>query len=213
MQFRSKELPEDTYIEVILIPHNAVSQVKERHVEEVVRRVLKSIVRGEETPRCMLQCTLQVTDAEVDESLPGGVKGPGQGGSYLEMLAGAVNCAVAGCLDGGVQMRSVAGAVVVAVMKDGRVRVWPTLKERKLARSLHVFAFNTDGDCLLMESEGSFEVEEWERAGEAARRVVTGSGTDADVDVDMNEDTQSLLDVMRRAVEARVEKDGSWKDD
>ena len=211
VSYRSRELPEDTYIEVNLVPHNGVAQVKERHVEALVARVLKSVVRGEETPRCMLQVTLQVTECEVDEGLPGGVKGEGQGGTYLEILAGAVNCAVGGCLDSGVQMRGLAGAVLVSVGWRGEVVVWPGLRERKAARSLHVFGYGRGGECLLMESEGVFGVEEWEEAERAARRVVVGVADSEDGDVEMDEDEETLFDVMRRAVQVRVEKDGRWR--
>lgn len=215
VQYRSKELPQDTYIEVNLIPHNSVSQVKERHVEEVVRRLLRSVVRGEETPRTMLQCTLQITDVEVDESLPGGVKGGGQGESYLDTLAGCVNCAMAGCLDGGVQMRGIAGAVVVAVSKGGEIMVWPGLKERKLARSLHVFGYGREEECLLMESEGTFEVEDWQRAEAGARKAVLGRSQvgAGDLDMDIDASWQSLFEVVRQAVETRVAKDGRWREE
>lgn len=217
--FRSKEIPEDTYIEVNLRPHNAVAQVKERHVEELVRRVLKSVVRGIETPRCMLQCTIQVLDVEIDESMPGGVKGGGQGESYLEVLAGALNAAVLGCLDAGVQMWGVAGAVVVAITRKGELVVWPGLKQRKYARSLHVFAFDREGKVLLAESEGSFELEEWMKAQNTARKVVVGATTtdevdnSDDADVAMGEDiiSGSYFDKVRRVVEERVMKDSKLR--
>jgi len=77
--YRSDEIPESTYIEVNLRPHNGVGMVKERHVEELVKRTLETIILGEETPRAMLQITLQVVSVAADESLPGGVKDGGQG--------------------------------------------------------------------------------------------------------------------------------------
>lgn len=216
VQYRSHELPEDTYIEVNLIPHNAVAQVKERHVESVVRRVLKSVVRGQETPRCMLGVTLQVVDAESDEGVPGGVKAGGQGEGYLEVLAGAINAGVAGCLDGGVQMSGVAGAVVIAVDDEGAVVVWPGVRDRKAATSLHVFGFGRGGECLVVESEGAFEADEWERAESVARRVVFG-GVEGDehADVDMNggRGRPSLFSVMRQAVETKVANDGRWREE
>ena len=183
VSYRSKEIPEDTYIEVNLRPHNGVGQVKERHIEQLVKSVLSSIIRGEETPRCYLQCTIQVTQVEEDESLPGGTKGEGQGGSYLEVLAGAVNAAVLGCLDGGVQMRGIAGACVVAVGEEGRMTVWPGLRERKVASSLHVFAFGREGETVLCESEGVFGFDEWVGAEKLAREAVVGRrGCDDDDD-------------------------------
>lgn len=214
LPYRSKELPEDTYIEVNLRPHNGVGQVKERHIEQLVKSVLQSIIRGEETPRCYLQCTIQVTQVEEDESLPGGTKGEGQGGSYLEVLAGAVNTAVLGCLDGGVQMIGIAGACVVAAGRKGEMIVWPGLKLRKSARSLHVFAFGRKGECLLCESEGDFAIEEWMEAEELAREAVVGRRGCDDEDEQMEEETvsRSLFDEVRSAVEARVSRDKRWEE-
>lgn len=209
--YRSDEIPESTYIQVNLRPHNAVGMVKERHVEELVRTLLQSIVLGEETPRCMLQVTLQVVDAEVDEKLPGGVKSGGQGESYLEVLVGTINAAVLACLDAGVKMRGISGAVLIATMKDGATVTWPNLDQRKLARALHVLAYGREGQCLLFESEGSFHLGAWEQAETAARREVMGSIDQVDGDVNMDvQSTDSVLELMRRCVETRVTKDTRW---
>lgn len=215
VSYRSKEVPDDTYIEVNLRPHNAVAGVKEHHVEEVVRRVLKSMIRGEETPRTMLQCTLQVMEVENDESLPGGVKGGGQGESYLEMLCGGLNAAILGCLDAGVQMRTVAGAVLVAVSKSRETNIWPSLKERKVAKSLHVFAYGRNAEMLLCESEGEFIMDEWEWAAMLAKRAVLGTddaGQDGDVEMAGEDDGRCLMSEIRDAVQARVVRDGMGRD-
>ncbi|KAJ9660084.1 exosome non-catalytic core subunit rrp46 [Neophaeococcomyces mojaviensis] len=210
VSYRSNEIPEDTYIEVSLRPNNAVGMVKERHIESLVKKVLQSVILGQETPRRMLQCTIQITDAEIDESLPGGVKGGGQGESYLETLASAINVAVLGCLDAGVQMRGIAGSVVVSISRDGKLKTWPGLKQRKEARSLHVFVYGREGQNLLFESEGDFEVEEWDAAESAARTVVVGKVQDGE-DVVMEEDQETLFASIRQAVEERVERDGRQK--
>lgn len=218
VQYRSKEIPESTYIEVHIRPHNGVAGVRERHVESVVKRVLESIVLGEETPRCMLQATLQVTEVSEDESLPGGVKSGAQGESYLALLAGSINAAVAGCLDAGVQMRSVAGAAIVVVGQSGKTLLWPDAKQVQRGKSLHVFAFGREGECLLMESEGRFSMDEWETAEGVARHAIMGAvdgkdngDGDASITDEGNKADSPILGTMRRAVEARVEKDGRWR--
>lgn len=216
VQYRSKELPEDTYIEVNLRPHNAVAGVRERHVESIVKRLLQGIVLGEETPRCMLQVTIQVTDVSEDESLPGGVKSGGQGESYLGLLAGATNAAVAGCLDAGVQMRGAAGAAIVAIKRSGELVVWPDTRQVKQAKSVHVFAYGRQGECLVMESEGDFDIDEWEEAERVVQRVVVGAASAEDDDISMDqggaEAGHTLLASMRRAVEVRVDRDGRWRE-
>lgn len=219
VQYRSKELPEDTYIEVNLRPHNAVAGVRERHVESIIKRLLHGIVLGEETPRCMLQVTLQVTDVSEDESLPGGVKSGGQGESYLGLLAGSINATVAGCLDAAVQMRGHAGAATVAIAKSGELVIWPNSRQVKQARSVHVFAYGRQGECLVTESEGDFGLEEFEAAEKLVRRVVLGAisaeeddGEDISMTQSESEAGVSLLSTMRKAVETRIEKDGRWRE-
>ena len=197
--YRSDEIPDSTFIEVNLRPHNGVAMVKERHVESLVKQTLQSIIRLEATPRMMLQVTLQVASAETDEDLPGGIKEGGQGETCLPVLASAVNAAVLGCLDGAVQMKQMAGAVMIGIKQDGTLLESPKVAERKKCKSLHVFALTGSGDTILIQSEGQFTVEEWMGAQDLARRLVVDMG-----------DT-SLLGVMRRAVEASVIAKQRWK--
>jgi exosome complex component RRP46 len=226
--YRSDEIPESTYIEVNLRPHNGVGMVKERHVEELIKRTLHVIVLGEQTPRTMLQVTLQVVSVDIDESLPGGVKGGGQGETYLGVLSSALNAAVLGCLDAGVQMKNVAGATLIGLSrKDGQVVINPGVLQRKKCSSLHVFAFDKDGSSLLIESEGRFDLNGLEQAEQAARLAVLGHVVDSangsqtnkqqHGDVPMNgTDNNSgipVMDVIRKAMDARVIKDESWRQD
>lgn len=197
--YRSDEIPDSTFIEVNLRPHNGVGMVKERHVEYLVKQTLHSIVRIEANPRLMLQVTLQVSSAETDENLPGGVKGGGQGETYLPILASAVNAAVLGCLDGGVQMKAMAGTALIGIKRDGTLVDSPRVGERKKCKSLHVFGFTASGEVILMQSEGPFTMAEWTSAQELARRLVVDMG-----------DT-SLLGVMRQAVEADVTSKQRWR--
>ena len=195
--YRSDELPESTLIEVNLRPANGVGMVKERHVESLVKRTLESITLLEETPRMLLQVTLQVTSAESDECLPGGIKGGGQGETYLPVLASAINAAVLGCMDAGVQMQQIAGAALIGVGYDGTCLVSPRVEERKRCRSWHVFAVDGTGNVVLAESEGAFKMQDWTRALEQAKLLVQGPG-DGDT---------GLLAMLRRKIGAG-RKDG-----
>ncbi|RMD44588.1 hypothetical protein DV735_g499, partial [Chaetothyriales sp. CBS 134920] len=202
--YRSDERPSTVLIEVNLSPHNAVSLVKERHVETLVTRVLESLVVGEETPRALLQVSLQVMDVETDETLPGGIKEGGQGESYLPILAAAVDAAVLGCLDAGVVMRDVAAAVLVGIEagKGGsqtKLIVSPGVRERKRCNSLHVFAFTAARrKAILVESEGRFNLQGFESAMKAAAEVVFG--------------LEGRLHGFRSAVEQNAEAKTRWKE-
>jgi exosome complex component RRP46 len=188
--YRSDEIPDSTYIEINLRPPNGVSMVKERHVEYLVKQSLQSLVRVEATPRMMLQVTLQVANSETDEDLSGGIKDGYQGETYLPVLASAFNAAIVGCLDGAVQMKTLAGAVLIGVSRNGTLLENPRVRDRKQCKSLHVFAFTAGGSLILVQSEGPFSMAEWNSAQELAKGLVVDMG-----------DT-SLLGVMRRAVEA-----------
>ena len=188
--YRSDELPESTFIDVNLRPHNRVGMVKERHVESIIKRILQTLVRVEDTPRTMLQVTLQITSVEADEDLPGGVKEGGQGETYLPTLANAVNASVLGCLDAGVQTKQIAAAVLMGITADGSILEHPRVVKAKTCKSLHVFAFSATGETILMESEGPFKMADWTGAHDLAKRLVLENGE------------ASLLTVMRRAVEA-----------
>lgn len=194
---RSDELPESTLIEVNLRPSNGVAMVKDRHVELIVRRLLETITRLEDTPRMMLQVTLQVTKTDPDESLQGGIKENGQGETYLPVLASALNAAVLGCLVAGVQMKQIAGAVLIGIGKDGSCLINPSIQDRKKCRSLHVFALDGTGDVILMESEGSFKIEDLSRGVEEARSLVLGQDNDT-----------GLLEQLRRKIGEGVEVAG-----
>jgi exosome complex component RRP46 len=224
--FRSDEIPESTFIEVNLRPHNGIGMVKERHVEDIIKRTLHAIVLGEQTPRTMLQVTLQVISVDTDESLPGGVKGGGQGETYLDVLSSALNAAILGCLDAGVQMKTVVGSTFIGLYgDDGQVVVNPGVLLRNKSSSLHVFAFGKDGKTLLVESEGRFGMEGLKQAEQAARLAVLGhhaNNTNASnankqqhggvaMNGKGNNSVISVLNVMKTAMEARVIKDESWR--
>lgn len=194
--YRSDELPESTFIEVNLRPHNGVGMVKERHIESIIKRILQSLVRLEDTPRTMLQVTLQITNVETDEYLPGGVKEGGQSETYLPTLTNAFNATILGCLDAAVQMKAIAAAVLVGVTRDNTLVQHPRVIDRKKCKSFHVFAFSSTGQTILMESQGQFKMEDWTRAHELAQRLV------------LDKTETGLLGTMRRAVEAAAARKG-----
>jgi exosome complex component RRP46 len=208
-------LPEECYVEVNVRPHNGVGQVKERHLECLVADTLRSVVLLEMYPRMMLQVTLQVMSQGKDEEATGG-GGGGQGESYLPVLAGLVNVAVAACLDAGVGMKGTLVAAALAVMKGtGEVTIDPGVRDVKTARSLHVVGFSSSGEVVLVESEGTFTFEEWERVEALARTTCLGPVGESG-DIKMQESKveglgKSLLGVLRGAVETRVVADEGWR--
>jgi exosome complex component RRP46 len=207
---RSDEIPTLLLIDVNIRPARGIGQVRERHIEEIVKRTLCAIILREDWPRMACQVGLQVVSGEDDATQ----------GSYLSLLAGCINAAVLGCLDAAVPMRTVAGAVLVGVRGNPglEIIVQPGLKERTECRSLHIFAFGRNLGCLLMESEGGCSIEEWEKAEVVARSVILGEeGSSQDGDSMMEDGEGSFegpnfMKRLKKSVEARVVRDESWSD-
>ena len=207
---RSEELPDRLLIEVNLRPARGVGQVRERHVEELVRRTLEAVVMVEGFPRQMCQIGLQITSGE-DE---GDVEGNGV--AYLSTLAGCVNAALMGCLDAGVPMNTVAGAVLVGIGRNGETIVQPDLMESARCRSLHIFVFTADGRLLLAESEGNFSIGEWEMTESVARKLVLQLDMDTEKvytnGLQEQLENGSIIQMLRRSVDAKVTNDERWRD-
>jgi exosome complex component RRP46 len=68
---RRDELPEEAHIEVNVRPHDGVGQVKERHLEVLITNTLRDVVFIQMFPRQMVQLTLQILRAPVDDNTIG----------------------------------------------------------------------------------------------------------------------------------------------
>ncbi len=68
---RRDELPEEAHMEVNVRPHDGVGQVKERHLEVVIARLLRDVVHLHMFPRQMVQLTLQILKGPVDDNAIG----------------------------------------------------------------------------------------------------------------------------------------------
>ena len=201
---RSDEIPTELLIEVNVRPHDGIGMVKERHLEELVRKTLQAVVLIEDHPRCLLQVGLQILRAERTAE-----EGSSVTDGYLGTLCGLLNAAGLGVLDAAVGMREVFVAVFVGVSAEGTVLVEPRMRDRGSCRSLHAFCFGGKGGLLLAESEGRFNLGEWEQAQAVAKKVCLGSGPDAE----MNGTTtrQILLQGVRGKLEERIAMDQRWR--
>ena len=106
-------------------------------------------------------------------------------------------------------------ATLVAV--DGQnLKSDPSAEELQVASSIHVFAFSSHGDLLVVESEGEFGIETWDEAYQKARLACRGEEEDdsnsEDVSMDSDNDTK-LEDVLRNAVRQKVAREQKWKQD
>jgi len=103
---------------------------------------------------------------------------------------------------------------LISVDSEGRLTESPSREELNQSSSLHVFAFSSHGELLVVESEGECGIDTWEEAHAKAVQICRGRHLDSDnsEDVDMDlQDKSSLEDALRSAVQEKVAQDLRWK--
>jgi exosome complex component RRP46 len=78
-------------------------------------------------------------------------------------------------------------------------------------RSIHVFAFSAQRELLLAESEGEFDVYEWEEACEVAEDTCCKDAGVVEEKMDVDGKVTNLGDFLRDIVKDKVEKEQRWK--
>ena len=107
-------------------------------------------------------------------------------------------------------------ATFVAIDSDGVLVTQPSMEQIKLASSIHVLAFSSHGDLLVVESEGEFTIDEWDEVLQKAKLICYGEVRDesGSEDVSMRlDDVSELGIVLKDAVERKVAKEQRWKKD
>ena len=92
------------------------------------------------------------------------------------------------------------------------------MQQIKLASSIHVLAFSSRGDLLVVESEGDFTIDKWEEVHQRAKLICHGDEGDEseseseseDVSMD-SDDVSKLENVLKEAVETKMAKEQRWK--
>lgn len=91
----------------------------------------------------------------------------------------------------------------------------PSAEQIRSAASVHVLAFSSHGDLLLVESDGSFGIDAWEEVVEQARHICHGAEA-AEIDVDgasMDSSGQlSLENMMKNTMQERMVKEQRWRE-
>lgn len=105
-------------------------------------------------------------------------------------------------------------SILIAIDASGKLIIDPSVKEVHLASSIHVVAYSSQGDLLLIESEGTFSTEVLEQVVEAASQVCRGQSSEGskNVDVHMEEGAMSLEDSMKMLVQTKIAKEQNWKE-
>ena len=106
-------------------------------------------------------------------------------------------------------------ATLVTVQSNGQLIINPQSQQFRVASSAHVLAFSSQGDLLVVESEGDFSVETWEDVYDKAYQICHGEKDDAigseDISMDSS-DNVTLEGVLKDTVQKKVMEERRWKE-
>lgn len=124
-----------------------------------------------------------------------------------------LNGAVLALLDTSIALDMMLSATLIAIMPDGEVLSSPSPSQLDKSASIHAFAFTSDGELVLVESEGSFDMDQWEEAAEKAQHICLhkpiGENPERMEDSEMN--GEGLVETMKNAIGAKVALDRKWR--
>lgn len=209
---RRDEIPDAAAIEVNIRPSSGVGGPRERWLESVIASTLRSVVLVHLHPRTLVQVTLQVTKdvgADGGASLSKGLKD-------IAIIPGLVNAAFAALVDSGLPLEQTVVAGLAVVGNDGKVVVEPSEKQVAACKSVHAMAFGVVGEeqsLLLVESAGTFALEEWAEAEKVLRESAAAAFTEDDDAVMEGVDARSKRGPwLKKAMEESVRKGEAWRE-
>ena len=187
--------------------------MRDRHHETILHAALKSIILASSHPRSLIQITLQIISTPDNELY---INGPPQPASQIDVLPSLLQAATLALLSASIPMTATLVATLLVIDWEGQLIIEPNATSLRESKSGHVFAFDSRGGCVVMESEGEFGLEEWEEGYARARKICLGEkeAQEQDADVEMGEtgpEDDGLLGDLRRIIEVKVEKETRWK--
>jgi exosome complex component RRP46 len=128
----------------------------------------------------------------------------------LQILPHLINAAFLGLLSTSIPLETVVISTLVAAQPSGTVTPNPSLQEMEAATSLHVLAYSTQGQLVVVESEGRFDMDTWEAAEQTASKLcLNRTGKESDP----METQESLEAVVRRALEEKISEEEDDEED
>ena len=130
------------------------------------------------------------------------------------MLPALLQTSILALLATSIPLRMTLTATLIAVTSEQELIQDPSAVQIEAATSLHVLSFSSHGDLLVVESEGKFSLDSWDKVFTKAKQVCRGVDfKNGDEDVDMDADERgSLEDILRRTMHEKMIKDQMWKE-
>lgn len=129
----------------------------------------------------------------------------------LPILPALLQAAVLSLLSAAIPLSASLTATLLAISEDGTIRQTPSLPETMSAQSIHVLAFTSHGELLVIESQGSFTPAQWDEVSIQAEKICCGStAADPDAMVDEGEE-DGMVQFVATVMEEKVAKDLAWR--
>ncbi|KAK5990904.1 Exosome complex component RRP46-like protein [Cladobotryum mycophilum] len=211
---RRDENPFEAVVDVNIRPAAGVGGTAERQLEAILEPALRHLIPVKRFPRCVIQITFQVMGAPENAYVNTKIT---QAQLNLGIIPGLLHSAVLGLLTAAIPLKKIASAVTLAIVDDDEsstIKADPSPKEIAEARSVHCLVFTSDDELLLVESEGSFTVEEWDKVLQTGQRICCQSQEQTGVDTEMGgygAETQNIKAFMRSVMETKAAEDLHWK--
>lgn len=201
---RRDELPEEAAIEVNVRPSSGAGGPRERWLEGVIAALLKSVLLVHVHPRTLIQVTLQITK-EPAMRLRRTTKD-------IATVSTLANAAFLVLVDGGLPLERTMVSGLAAVGKDGDVVIDPVEKQLADCKSVHTMAFTSQGDLLLDESAGDFDLEQWQDVVEQLKKTCMAAMAPASEDESMINGNAEATPWLRQTLEEDVRDAAAWRD-
>jgi exosome complex component RRP46 len=137
----------------------------------------------------------------------------------LPILPALLQTAVLALLSASIPLAMTLTSVFLALDTDGAARKviqHPTIHQIQTASSIHVLGFTSQGDLLVVESEGNFAMEDWDDVYEAGKTICCDDPTNSNdhemLEDEVNEKSRGMQMFVKSALQAKVAANLHWKD-
>lgn len=133
----------------------------------------------------------------------------------IQLLPALLQTSILALLSTSIPLSQTLTSTLIVVDPYGKLVQDPSAKQIHSASSVHVLAFSSHGDLLLVESEGSFGIDAWEEVVEKASYICHGTeAADSDSHHASVDPTGrlSLESVMKNTMQERTAKEQRWRE-
>lgn len=202
----------------------------ERQLESILQPALRQLIPIRSFPRTVIQITLQISETPENVYVNSKLVQARLVCQYwslherkkkadilknLALIPALLHTAVLSLLTAAIPLKEIATAVSLAIPSEENARIIsdPDTREAEQASSLHVMAFTSSKELLLVESEGSFTESQWDAVLKAGEQLCCREDS-KDLDQTMHDgelESASIKSFIRSVMETKTAGDLHWK--